>query len=148
MSQLEVISLQQALEEHSEVVIRTAGTSMKPLLHAQQSTVLVRKADRPCRKNDVALYIRPDGRYVLHRVVKAGNPLLMRGDFQLSIESVNEESVIGLMVGFHVHPNSPFCSVKSLKYTAYLFCLPAIRLYLKLRALPGQLSRKWEEMFK
>ena len=35
--------LKQVLEENGEVVIRTVGTSMEPLLHANESTVLVRR---------------------------------------------------------------------------------------------------------
>ena len=145
---MEVKSLQQMLKERGEAIIRTAGISMEPLLHAGESTVLIQRKDRPCRKNDVALFIRPDGQYVLHRVIGLGKQLRMRGDHQLVCEWVDEECVIGLMVGFHARRNSKFCSIRSVRYAAYLLVLPVLRLHLRMRVFGGRVRCKWREMIR
>lgn len=143
---VEIASLRQAMEEYGEAVIHTVGVSMEPLLHAQESTVLVKKKDRPCRKNDVALYIRPNGQYVLHRVISTGDRLLMQGDYQVAGEWIDEECVVGLMVGFHSRRKSRFCPIRSGRYAAYLMCLPMIRLYRRARIFGGQTLNKWRRM--
>lgn len=130
---MEVKSLQEVLEETGAAVIQTVGISMEPLLHARESTVLLRKKDSPCRKNDVVLYIRPDGRYILHRLVKAGPEWLAQGDYQLSTENIREEWIIGVMEGYHPHPNSPFHSVHSTSYQMYVMMLPLLRLWLRIK---------------
>ena len=143
---MEVKSLQEVLEETGAAVIQTVGISMKPLLHARESTVLLRKKDGPCRKNDVVLYIRPDGRYTLHRLVKAGPEWLAQGDYQLSTENIREEWIIGVMEGYHPHPNSPFHSVHSTSYQMYVMILPLLRLWLRIKGCIRRFSpRKKEE---
>lgn len=144
-NKMEIRSLGQVLEESGEVVIRTSGTSMEPLLHENESTVLVRKRTAPCRKNDVVLFIRPSGQYVLHRVIRPGNNLKVQGDHQPFGEEIPQECVIGVMAGYHAHPNSPFCSLNSVRYRLYLLLLPLRRGYGMLRARAGQLYRRWKE---
>ena len=126
-------SLKQVLTENAEAVIRIAGTSMEPLLHANESTVLVRKKSGPCKKNDVVLFIRPNGQYVLHRVVGLGNNLRVQGDNQPYAETICEESVIGVMAGYHPYRESEFCCVDSAAYIRYLRLLPLRRGAVSLR---------------
>lgn len=142
---MEVKSLRQELEEMGEAVIQTVGISMEPLLHARESTVLVRRAAGPYRKNDVVLYIRPDGRYVLHRLVQAGPEWLTQGDHQLCKEKISEDWIIGVMEGFHTRPDSPYRSVRSGSYRLYVLGLPLRRLWLRVRGCAGRIRRSMEE---
>lgn len=142
---MEILSLRQMLEKSGEAVIRTLGTSMEPLLHEKESTVLVRKKTAPCQKNDVVLFIRPSGQYVLHRVIRPGSVLKVQGDHQPFGEEIPEESVIGVMEGYHAHQHSPFCSVNSFCYRWYLLLLPLRRGKVMLRARAGQVYRRWKE---
>lgn len=142
---MEVKSLRQELEETGEAVIQTVGISMEPLLHARESTVLVRRATGSYRKNDVVLYIRPDGRYVLHRLVQAGPEWLTQGDHQLCTERVCEEWIIGVMEGYHPHPDSTFRSVHSTRYQMYVMTLPLLRLWLRIRGCVGRFRRRKKE---
>lgn len=142
---METQSLRQVLADNGEAVIRTMGRSMEPLLYENESTVLLQRADGLCRKNDVILFLRPNGQYVLHRVVCTGEILLVQGDHQPFPESIRRDQVIGVMKGYHAHPDSPFCSVHSREYTRYLMLLPLRRGYITARARAGQLYRKWKE---
>ena len=135
---MEVKSLQEELEENGAAVIQIVGISMEPLLHARESTVLLRKKDGPCRKRDVVLYIRPDGRYALHRLVQAGPEWLVQGDHQLRSERIREEWIVGVMEGYHAHPNSPFRSVHSASCQLYVMLLPLRRLWLRIRGSIGR----------
>ena len=100
---MEIRSLGQVLEESGEVVIRTSGTSMEPLLHENESTVLVRKRTAPCRKNDVVLFIRPSGQYVLHRIVKVtGDTYTCIGDNQFQQEKgLTHDQMIGVVTALY-----------------------------------------------
>lgn len=142
---MEVKSLQEVLEETGAAVIQTVGISMEPLLHARESTVLLRKKDGPCRKNDVVLYIRPDGGYALHRLVQSGPEWLVQGDHQLTAEKISEAWIIGVMEGYHPHPSSPFHSVHSTRYRIYVMALPLLRLWLRVKGYAGRFRRRKKE---
>ena len=142
---MEAKSLQEVLEENGAAVIQTVGISMEPLLHARESTVLLCKKDGPCRKNDVVLYIRPDGRYTLHRLVKAAPEWLVQGDHQLTAEKISEAWIIGVMEGYHPHPDSTFRSVHSTCYQMYVMTLPLRRLWLRIRGCAGRFRRRKKE---
>ena len=138
---MEVKPLRQALEDMGEAVIQTVGNSMEPLLFARESTVLVRRKTGACRKNDVVLYIRPDGGYALHRLVQTEPEWLALGDNQLCAEAIREEWVVGVMEGYHTHPDSPFCSIHSWKYQLYMQWLPLRRLGLRMKNLAARALR-------
>lgn len=72
------------------VPVPVAGTSMVPFLHPGD-TVYLDLADSPLKKGDIVLFTRPDGRYVLHRIVKC-NPdgsFVLLGDAQTQRETVD-----------------------------------------------------------
>ena len=62
--------MEQELALYGYGLFQTVGDSMEPLLHNRISTVLIEIPKSPLKKYDVALYRRPRGEYVLHRVVK------------------------------------------------------------------------------
>ncbi|MCD8090102.1 MAG: hypothetical protein LUD81_05675 [Clostridiales bacterium] len=86
------------LETAGFIVISTKGTSMQPLLHTYSSHVLIRKAEGGFKKNDVVLYVRPDGIQVLHRIIGfEGNTALIRGDNTFVTEHVPFSAIKGVM---------------------------------------------------
>lgn len=78
------------------------GNSMWPTLkNAGQSVVVLKKTER-LKRFDVALYIRDNGAYVLHRVMQVKeNGYVMCGDSQFDLELVREDQVIGIMESFY-----------------------------------------------
>lgn len=90
------------LERNGAIAFVPSGISMWPTLKNRGQSVVVIKKPGKLSRYDVALYIRPGHKYVLHRVMtptKEG--YLMCGDSQLVYERVAEEHVIGVMEGFY-----------------------------------------------
>ncbi|MCD8237800.1 MAG: ATP-binding cassette domain-containing protein [Clostridiales bacterium] len=86
------------LETSGFIVIPIKGVSMRPLLYTYKSHVLIRKLEGRPKKNDVVLYVRPDGVQVLHRVMGFdGDICLIRGDNTFAIERVPLSAVKGVM---------------------------------------------------
>lgn len=69
-----------------DVRITVTGNSMYPLFRSNQDTVTL-EAFEQIRKYDVVLYKRPNGQYVLHRVLKVcGDCLTIAGDNEIKKE--------------------------------------------------------------
>lgn len=75
------------LEDAEAVPLVISGGSMTPFLVHRRDTVYLSKADRPLKRGDMVLYQRDNGRYVLHRVLRAdGDAFTMIGDAQTQPE--------------------------------------------------------------
>lgn len=82
-------------EGRKEVPLTIAGSSMTPFLH-HGDTVFLNPRVQPPGVGDIVLYTRPNGQYVLHRVVKV-NPdgsYIMLGDIQTEREWICGVEVI------------------------------------------------------
>lgn len=136
-------TIEQALAQYGKGLFRTEGDSMEPLLHHRSSAVAIRVATGPLNRYDVALYRRPTGACVLHRVVKVlDGAYLIRGDNRLHVERVPAAWVIGVMEGFYPTPEGAYISCDSAPYQAYLRTLKGRHRRLWLRALPGRVRNK------
>ena len=65
-----MISFEEELENSGKLVYTTVGVSMMPLIKQDRDISIIEKPTGRLKKLDVALYKRPNGQYVLHRVVK------------------------------------------------------------------------------
>lgn len=85
---------------HTHVPVTVAGTSMTPFLDPGD-TVLLDLPDRPIERGDVILFTRPDGQYVLHRVVGffPDGALELLGDAQQRSEPVPPDRVKAIVTG-------------------------------------------------
>ena len=136
-------TIEQELAQNGRAVIQTVGVSMEPLLHNRKSTVALIAKQGRLQKQDVALYRRPNGEYVLHRVVKVlDGAYLIRGDNCIGSETVPEAWVIGVMAGYFAGEQDSYISCDSRTYWRYLKTLALRRWRLWLRALPGRARRK------
>lgn len=94
---------------------------MEPLLHNRKSTVVIEKSDVPLKKYDVALYRRPTGEYVLHRVIKVlKNSYLISGDNRIWKEKVPDHWILGRMTGYYEDETDHYVSCESRDYHSYL----------------------------
>ena len=90
------------LEKKGAIAFVPGGNSMWPILKNRKQSVLVKKKEERLKKFDVALYQRPCGSFVLHRVMEVvDGGYVVCGDSQLTLENVKEESVFGVLVGFY-----------------------------------------------
>lgn len=78
------------------------GDSMMPLIKQGRDVLII--APKPAgrlQKNDVPLYKRDNGQYVLHRIVKVRkNDYLIRGDNRYNTEKgIEDRHIIGILTG-------------------------------------------------
>lgn len=136
-------TIEQELERQGHSFFQTVGDSMEPLLHNRKSTVMIAKVSEKLRKYDVALYHRPTGEYVLHRVVKVRErDYLICGDNRIYREKVPREWVIGVMTGFFPDVGSQFVACEDGKYQEYVRVLTRRYIIRWVKALPGRIHRK------
>ncbi len=104
MSEISPI-IEECVENGTDVNFTIRGFSMYPLLYSLRDSVVLTKADRNNLKRfDIPLYVRPDGSYVLHRIVKVNKEKSsydIVGDAQKNIErGVSGSTVIAVVKGF------------------------------------------------
>ena len=118
------------------------GTSMLPLIREKKDSVILISPET-IKKGDIAFYIRDDGTFTLHRVVKVKNDIFtMCGDNQFVLED-------------GIRKNQIFAKVKSIKrdgvvfeandkiYKKYLKKLPRMRFKRKARSFLSKIKRKF-----
>ena len=94
------------------------GVSMLPLLREGKDSVLLSPLPEKLRKYDVPLYRRDDGKYVLRRIVAAGETYTCIGDNQFVYEpGLRQDQMIAVMTGFY--RGEKFHSVDEAGYKLY-----------------------------
>lgn len=101
--------IEKHIKEQGKLTYRNVGYSMMPLLKEGRDIFTIEKADpNKLKKYDVVLYKVKDNRYVLHRIIKINNDMLViRGDNTFTKEYVNRYSVIAVMTSF-VHKGKTY----------------------------------------
>lgn len=134
-------TIEQELREKGQGLFQTKGVSMEPLLHHHYSTVLIQTFEGAPRLNDVLLYKRPDGTYVLHRVIKvARDSCITLGDNSPAKENVPFTAILGRMTGFFNGDDFTDCETDE-SYKRYLKKLPFLRIKVFLRSLRNRFVR-------
>lgn len=93
----------EVLHNAGEVTFTITGNSMLPLLrHRKDKVCIVKPQENGLKKYDILLFVRNNGKYILHRIV-AVTPegYALAGDNQCVIEyPVHYAQVIGVVKGF------------------------------------------------
>lgn len=111
--------IEEELERSGKILQTTIGDSMEPMLQNRQNIVVIEKADGLLKKYDLPLYRRPNGKYVLHRILKVRkNDYIICGDNRIRRETVPHEWIIGVVSGYY--KGKKFISVKDRKYLLYV----------------------------
>lgn len=87
-------------EGRKNVPVTVAGGSMTPFFH-HGDTVYLNLPQKPLKKGDVVLYVRPTGQYVLHRIIRVNSDgsLIMLGDAQVDREWIEGSAAVrGIVV--------------------------------------------------
>ena len=93
----------ETLGNGGEVIFTVTGNSMAPLWHHRKNKVTIAKAkEEILKKYDIPLFLRDDGKYILHRIVSLkDNGYVVMGDHQCVKEyPVFHSQVIGVVRGF------------------------------------------------
>lgn len=116
----------------THVPVPVAGSSMVPFLH-NGDTVYLDLPRTPLKKADIVLYTRPDGHYILHRIIRV-NPdgsFIMMGDAQQEREWIESERQIHARVTGALHKGKQMMP-GSLRWrfyeTVWLWVIPFRRL--------------------
>ena len=130
------------IESKGYIVYTNVGDSMMPLLRQNKDLMVIRKITAPLKKNDAVLFKRPNGTYVLHRIIKVCGlgQYRIAGDNCFYSEIVPEEWIIGILT--EVIKDGRHISVESDEYKAYLKKVPWHRLMLKLRRYPQTVKKR------
>ena len=100
LEQLMPLFLEQFAQGKS-VKFAPRGISMLPMLRQGIDCVILSPLPGKLQKYDLPLYRRDDGKYVLHRVVEAGETYTCMGDNQFVPEpGLRHDQMIALVTGF------------------------------------------------
>lgn len=78
------------------------GVSMLPMLRQDIDSVVISPLTRPLRRYDIALYQRVNGKYVLHRIIEAGQTYTCIGDNQFTPEpDISQAQMLAVVTGFY-----------------------------------------------
>ena len=112
-------NIEKILAEDGFYVSTTVGTSMLPMLRNRRDRVVIRPlGEEKLKKYDLPLYRRPDGKYVLHRIIGVREGYyIIRGDNTYRKEKVPTEWVLGYVAEFY--RNEKHINVTQKKYRAY-----------------------------
>lgn len=94
------------------------GVSMLPMLRQGVDTVVLSPVPGKLKKYDLPLYRRDNGKFVLHRIVKAGKTYTCIGDNQYVLEfGIRQDQLLALVTGFY--RGDRYHSVRSPGYRCY-----------------------------
>lgn len=96
-------NIERQLQEQGFYVSTTVGVSMQPMLRNRRDRVIVLPVGTErLKKYDLPLYRRPDGKYILHRIIGVRNgDYIIRGDNTYAKEYVPDAWVLGYVSEFY-----------------------------------------------
>lgn len=93
--------IKEKLASSGTVKFSPQGISMLPMLRQGIDSVVLSPVPERLKKYDLPLYQRDDGKYILHRVVEAGESYTCCGDNQFVLEyGLRHEQMIAIVTGF------------------------------------------------
>lgn len=135
--------LQMQLEQGGRAELTVTGSSMLPMLYHRRDKVIL--VPGQAKKNDVALYKRDSGQYILHRIVgRKDGMLVCCGDNQWETELIRPDQVIAVVDSWYY--KGKLKTRSGLGYKLYVCfwvgLLPVRRPILAVRRMVGRLIRK------
>lgn len=95
-------NIEDILSQNGMYVSTTSGTSMWPMLRHRRDNVVIRVTTSRLKKHDVALYRMPDGKLLLHRIIKVlPDGYIGRGDNCTVTERISDSQIIGVLDSFY-----------------------------------------------
>ena len=133
----EFTSYEEQLQAGESLTCFTVGNSMEPLLYNRSTHVFIKKAEGDLRRNDIPLYKRPSGQYVMHRVIRVSKDhYYTRGDNRGYLEKVPKAWVLGVVT--KIYRKGKYISITDPGYRLYVFLwnliYPFRRVYYSIKA--------------
>ena len=93
--------IQERLEAGQTVRFSPRGTSMLPMLRQGIDSVVLSPVPKRLKKYDLPLYKRDNGKFVLHRIIAAGETYTCMGDNQFQPEAgLRQDQMIAVVTSF------------------------------------------------
>ena len=148
----EYTSIKEILEKTGTYTGLTVGSSMQPLLHEQKDNIIVVRPEGRLEKYDVALYVTPYGKYIMHRVIEVcDDHYVIVGDNLISREYVTDDMICGKLIGFYKNGKHYVDCENSKLYKLYsrfvVAIIPLKPAYFFVRRCLGFLKRKIKKLF-
>ena len=123
-----------------QLVYTNVGDSMYPLIKPRDLLV-IKKVTRSLKKNDIPLYKRDSGQYVLHRIVKIKNgEYFICGDNRSHIErGIFDRHIIGVLTD--IVRDGRTIPVNSNEFKSYVKLLPLRRSIIRIKNKGGLLIK-------
>lgn len=133
--------MKEVIESGGEFTFYPHGTSMLPLVREGIDQVVLTKADN-VKKGDAVFYLRDNGQFVLHRIVKIRNgEYVMCGDNQVALEyGITEKHILAKMKA--VLRDGYVVDDTNKKYKRYVKGLGRRRFKRRARSFLGRVKRK------
>ena len=137
--------IEEVIKSGGEFRLFPRGTSMMPLLRQGKDSVILVKCEKAPKKRDVIFYKRPNGQFVLHRILKCSKDgkYLLCGDNQTVLEKgITNEMIIAVVSAIYrdekrVEKNSVFRKL----YEVFWCIMPLRKLAFLVRPLLSKLKR-------
>ncbi len=130
-------NIERQLEEQGYYVSTTVGWSMYPMLRNRRDRIVVLPVGQErLKKYDLPLYRRPDGKYILHRIIDVRDGLyIIRGDNTYVKEYIPDDWILGYVSEFYREGRHILSSSKAYRrYAAFWNWIYPVRwLFVKVR---------------
>ena len=138
------------LEEQGYYVSTTVGWSMFPMLRNRRDRIIVLPVgeDR-LKKYDLPLYRRPDGKYILHRIIAVKDGMyVIRGDNTYAKEYIPDEWILGYVSEFYRAERHVLTSSRAYRFYAafWNFIYPLRWLFVKCKGFARRCLGKLKRM--
>ena len=117
------------LNEKGVLVYTNKGVSMMPLLRQDKDIMVIKKQVSGYRKDDVVLYKRLNGQYVLHRITEVlgdGNYIIIGDNCpNNTAEKIPDSQILGILT--EIKRDGKILSMNDKKYLSYVKTVPLRR---------------------
>ena len=146
-----IVSFAQLLERDGALAYTNKGISMMPLLRQDRDIMIIEKRDPPYKKYDAVLFLRDNGQYILHRIMKVmDGKYYIIGDNCPSGETVREEQILGVLTG--VKRDGKLIRENDRRYRCYVrfwwAIFPLRKGWMRLRPYLGAVRRRVRKLVK
>ena len=116
-------SLEEELRSGKACVSTTVGDSMEPMLRNRKDTIIIEPVHGRLKRYDLPLYRRPDGKYVLHRILHVKkNGYVICGDNRWWKENVPDEWIVGVVTEFYRREEHIYITDRKYRQYVHLWC--------------------------
>ena len=118
------VSFEEELNERGVILHTNKGVSMMPLLRQNKDVMIISKVEGRLKKYDAPLYKRPNGDYVVHRILRVDeDSYVVCGDNCFRREyGIKDSQIKGVLTGIIRNGKTISTSSKAYKLYVHLWC--------------------------